>query len=170
MFIEILKRTPAWAFAILAVLVGLGIQQARTRTISRLRAFVVPVVVVVLSAASALLTSNDVVASGIAWIVAAVATAALINAYGEPLHITVLSDNRLVLPGSWLPMAMFILIYLLRYATGVGKSLAPDLVNAPGFVAASSAAYGVFSGVFFGRALLLMRAIQTRQRFQPYIS
>jgi len=55
-------------------------------------------------------------------------------------------------PGSWLPLALMMAIFLLKYAVGVTLAMQPHLAHSAGFAITVSAAYGALSAVFLARA------------------
>ena len=66
------------------------------------------------------------------------------------------AKHQFQLPGSWVPMALIVGIFLTKYAVGVSLVLHPELKLATGFSLALASLYGVFSGIFAGRALRLV--------------
>lgn len=68
------------------------------------------------------------------------------SARTQPFHV----------PGSWVPLALMMALFSLKFGVGVALAHQPELRQSAGLaVAAASAAYGLFSGVFLGRALAL---------------
>jgi hypothetical protein len=59
--------------------------------------------------------------------------------------------------GSWLPLALFVLVFAVRYTVAVQLALHPQLVEQRSFVLPAAALYGAFSGLFIGRAMQLWR-------------
>jgi hypothetical protein len=57
------------------------------------------------------------------------------------------------LQGSWTPLALMMAIFLTKYVVGVASALKPDLLITMQFIVLLSILYGIFSGVFIGRAL-----------------
>jgi hypothetical protein len=65
--------------------------------------------------------------------------------------------QRLHLPGSWLPMALIVLIFAPRYAAGVAQGLHPEWRALWPLQAGQALLFGALSGLFAGRALALRR-------------
>ena len=59
--------------------------------------------------------------------------------------------------GSWVPMVLIMGIFLTKYGVGVAIGMHPELAQNSTFAMQISALYGLFSGVFIGRALRLGR-------------
>ena len=67
------------------------------------------------------------------------------------------TEQRLQLPGSWMPMLLFLVIFLLRYAANVGMAFNPGWRSAPELLLPLALLYGGLSGLFLGRALALLK-------------
>lgn len=67
------------------------------------------------------------------------------SARTQPFHV----------PGSWMPLALMMALFSLKFGVGVALAHQPELRQSAGLAVAASAAYGLFSGVFLGRALAL---------------
>jgi hypothetical protein len=65
--------------------------------------------------------------------------------------------QRLQLPGSWLPMALIVVIFSLRYVFAVAQALNPELRGLLAVQAPAAAAFGALTGLFMGRALGLLK-------------
>jgi hypothetical protein len=55
--------------------------------------------------------------------------------------------------GSWLPLALMLATFATKYAVAVACAVRPDLAAGAGFAATVCALYGMFNGLFLGRAL-----------------
>ena len=56
------------------------------------------------------------------------------------------------LRGSWIPMALILGIFLTKYVVGVDVAMNPGLARDGQYTLIVGALYGVFSGIFAGRA------------------
>ena len=65
------------------------------------------------------------------------------------------------MPGSWLPLALMVALFAVKYIANVSLALHPALARDAAFAAACGLAYGGFSGLFLARSLSL-RALATR--------
>ena len=98
-------------------------------------------------------------ASAALWLLALTAGAALGWRRPPPAGARWLpTEQRLQLPGSWMPMLLIVAIFSLRYAANVGMAINPAWRSAPALLLPLALLYGALSGVFLGRALTLFRS------------
>jgi hypothetical protein len=161
MFIEILQHTPFWVWGVLVALVALGLAQARPREVSLTRATLFPLVMIALSLSGVLSAFGHFPVALLAW-AAGIAVALTIVRNGLSVRGASWSSSTatLHLPGSWLPLTLIIALFALKYFAGVNLAMHPQLATDPTFAGLCSLGYGVFSGVFLGRALGLRRLAQ----------
>ena len=69
------------------------------------------------------------------------------------------------LPGSWVPMALIMGIFLTKYFVGVELALQPALARDSSFALQIALLYGVFNGLFAARALRLWRLVRRSASF-----
>jgi hypothetical protein len=157
----ILRNTPPWVWGLLVGLMVLGFSQVRDRTASLARIVVMPVAMTAFAIwglVSAFGGTGMFVAVLATWLGAALLPALAIGLQGPPAGVRYEpEDRRFALPGSWVPLALIAGIFLTKYAVGVELALQPKLVTDTGFALAIAAVYGIFSGVFTGRAVRLLR-------------
>jgi hypothetical protein len=90
-----------------------------------------------------------------------VVVAALI-ALRWPFGVTHSPESGLfVIPGSWLPMILMLALFFMKMATSVLAVRHPALAAKPEYIASISFLYGVWSGVFCGRALHALTTSRT---------
>ncbi len=156
MFFEIVTHTPSWVWVTLALLIAAGASQLRDRELSLARVTVLPMALLVLSAAGVLsVFGSSTIAVG-AWLAGLAASVYLGRAPLAPRGaIWVAARNRLQVPGSWVPLALMLGLFAIKYAAGTARALHPELSSDPSFGAACGLAYGLFAGLFLGRALAL---------------
>jgi len=158
MFIAIVQHTPVWVWGLLAVLVALGLSQTRDRQVSLVRVTVLPLVMIALSVSGVFSAFGHSPAALGGW--AAGVGAAL--AFGRRLVAVrgaAWSQQTAMLhvPGSWVPLALIVALFALKYFVGVSLALHHELAADTGFAGAISLAYGGFSGLFLLRGLSLRR-------------
>jgi hypothetical protein len=61
------------------------------------------------------------------------------------------------LPGSAVPLALFMGIFFTKYVVGVLLAMHPDLARHTGFALGIGTLYGAFSGIFAARSLRLWK-------------
>lgn len=116
MMFQILQRRPTWVFAVFAALLAFGLMQTRTRHVTRVRATILPAVLIVLSSFSVWSTSPARPSR---------------SRDGEPAsrprsRSTSCCNGRVaymperhafLVEGSWLPLAAMMAIFFARYST-----------------------------------------------------
>lgn len=152
MFIAIIQHTPAWVWGLLAMMIALGLSQARDREMSLARVTILPLVMIAVSLSGvfsafghfpvalggwgagvgvALVFGRQfIVARGAAW-----------TSQTATLHV----------PGSWLPLALSVALFLLKYVAGASLALHPELAVDTRFAGPISLACGMFSGLLLAR-------------------
>ncbi|GAB3763707.1 hypothetical protein GCM10028796_17690 [Ramlibacter monticola] len=155
----IAQNTPPWVWGLLAGLVVLGWMQSRDRTAS-LGAVTGPPVGMALfglwGSVSAFGRSPLIAEALVLWLIAfGVATAILARRPAAAWYDR--GTRTFDLAGSWAPLALFLAVFLTRYAVSVQLALHPLLAEERAFALPAAALYGAFSGVFAGRAARLWR-------------
>ena len=144
--LAILTHTPLWVFLLFALLVILGVQALRPRTIALGRVFATPAVFIAWGLASLALRATAT-AAGL-WMATALAGALLAWFTLRLEGVRAEPGGRAHLPGSTLPLLRNLLIFAAKYAIGVtlarhpeaqGKLLVWD-------IAISGASAGYFAG------------------------
>ncbi len=154
---SVFSHTPVWVWAVLGALGALGLQQARNHVLSRSRVLIQPLALSALSlfGASSAFGLHPVAQGG--WLVGLLLGAALNQTLGLPRQVQVLADGRFAIGGSWVPMALLMLIFWLRYIVAVALVITPSLAGQTLFAAAACALYGAASGLFGARAWRVLR-------------
>jgi hypothetical protein len=153
MFIQIITHTPIWVWAIFALLAWLGLKQSRPSAPGLKRITLIPLAMLGLSLFGAVSVFG--VASGmlLAWACSAIAVATVVMQQPVPPGTHYNSwTQRFDLPGSWLPGALMMGIFITKYAVGITAVMRPDVLHNAVVSYGVCALYGAFSGVFAGRA------------------
>lgn len=157
MILTILQHTPAWVWALLAGLLVLGGQQSRDRAVSPLRLVMLPLALMALGVSSLLGSLHLHPWSAALWLLAIGLAAWAGSRWLVPAGARWdAATQRLLVPGSLLPMALILVIFGFKYTLGVYGALAPAAVSAPGFVAGVAVCSGLFSGLLAGRTAGLL--------------
>jgi hypothetical protein len=153
MVLQVITHTPPWVWGLLCALLGLGWMQSRPRRVDRWQLLVLPLTLLLVGMWS---MAPGLVAQPLA---AAVWVASLVLGLRLGLKLPRASatrwlpdQQRLQMPGSWLPMLIIVTIFVLRYVTGVAQALHPEWRHQFGVQATLAVAFGVLSGLFLGRA------------------
>jgi hypothetical protein len=157
--LPILRNTPPSVWLLLAGVVTAGLAQARERTASLARISVLPAAMTLfsLSATVSAFSRSPVLPEALwLWLLGAAAVTALL-APGQAKARFDAASRSYALPGSWLPFALMLAIFLSRYTVAVRLAMHPSLVMDTSFVLVVATVHGVFSGIFLGRAAQLWR-------------
>jgi hypothetical protein len=154
-----IRGTPAWVWGLLAGLIALGASQLRDRTASLLRVSLLPLGMTALSAWGvwSAFGHTAIGAEVLAvWIGVAVAVTAAV-APGRASATFDPSRREYRIPGSVVPLLLILGIFMTKWLVGVQLAILPRLAADAGFALPVAALYGVFSGLFAGRAARLWR-------------
>ena len=161
MIAQILINTPLWVWGLLAALLALGFSQARSRTAGLVRITLLPLGLGAFSlygTVSAFGGTPTVIGS---WLAATTLLLLVVMQIAVPAGTRYDGATRqLHLPGSWVPMALIMGIFLTKYVVGVSLVMHPELKANANFILAIGTLYGVYSGIFAGRAVRLIRLIR----------
>lgn len=157
----VLKNTPAWVWGLLAALLALGLSQVRARQVSQIRMTIMPLAMTGLSlwgTASAFGKSALFGYVVLAWLASALVVGGLI-AMTRPSAGTRhdAASRSFWIPGSWLPLALILGIFLTKYVVGVDLVMQPGLAQDGRYALVVGALYGICSGAFAGRSARLWR-------------
>jgi hypothetical protein len=155
----IVRGTPSWVWGLLAGLLVLGATQLRDRTAGLARVALMPAVMVAFSALgtwSAFGRTPIGAAVVAAWLLTAAAVAAVL-ALGRGQGSYDASRREFRLPGSVVPLLLIAGIFLVKWGVGVEMALQPSHAGDAAFALSVAVVYGVFSGLFAGRAARLWK-------------
>ncbi len=158
MLMQILTNTPNWVFAVFGVLLWQGVNQMRARTVGLTRSTTVPLAMTALSFYGVVSVFGDTPQSLLTWVVGAAVAFAIHYQLASAAQIQYdASHRRFHVPGSVVPLVLFMGIFLTKYAVGVSTAMQPALAHNSSFALAIGLLYGAFSGVFLARATQLWR-------------
>jgi hypothetical protein len=157
----ILQHTPLWVWGLFAGLMALGLQQVRTRQASLVRVSITPVAMTALAVfgnVSGFWASPLFASVMLTWLLAAAAMVAVFAPLAPPRGTVYDAAARSFhIPGSWVPMALIVAIFLTKYVVGVELAMRPALAQDSQYALIVGALYGLFSGAFIGRTARLWR-------------
>ncbi len=152
---QIVTRTPFYVWIILGVLVWRGIAASRDRVVPRRQVFVIPAVMAVL-ALQEIAHRFGLDAMALApWLAGATLGAAVGWRTAAPLAQ---AGNGVLQRGSWLPLVLMLAVFFTKYTVAVSCAVQPALAQQAGFAMTASALFGIFNGLFAGRALRALPA------------
>lgn len=156
--LQMLANTPLWVWALLAVLLHLGIRALRPSTAPLRRIAILPTIFFVWGLYG-LYAMHAFTAQRILPWAAALATGTVIGVGIAALH-PIRADklrNLVHLPGSALTLVLALAIFATKYAFGVLHAIAPARFAEPQFWLTELAVSGVLTGMFIGRFAGLWR-------------
>ena len=158
MLLQIAVNTPVWVWGLLAALVVLGLSQTRERSAGLARTVVLPLGMGAFSL-SGLVTGFGASPAVLgAWLAATAVALAVVLMRPLPAGVRYDAARReFALPGSWVPLALILGIFSIKYATGVALAMQPALRADPAVALAIATLSGLFSGIFAGRTVRLLR-------------
>ena len=164
---QILARAPLWVWPLFLLLVGLGWAQSRARTVGRGRVMILPVIMLILSLAG-LRSAFGLEPVGLAgWGLGLTVAVALGWGWMSTEGMVYCEGTRsFFLPGSWLPLVFMLALFFTKFAVGVMLARQLPLARTSAFVASVSVVYGLCSGVFLARALVLWRLVRRTRSAQ----
>ncbi len=156
MMTEILRNTPIWVLGILLTLVALGVSMMKTRIVSVKRLTITPVVMIIYSFSSTLLSFGAKPLYSFAWLTGLAAVLFLGKVFMRTVGVRYLvEEDCFEVPGSIVPLLLMLAIFCLKYAIGVLSVTAPMLVADPETAALLSLIMGMLSGAFLARSLAI---------------
>lgn len=157
----VVRHTPVWVGALVAALAWAGITQLRDRTAGMVRITLLPLAMTGLSLwglAGAFGGSPIIGLLLLTWIAVAAVAFAFIGRMNAPHGTRYDAEARtFFLPGSWVPLALILAIFVTRYIVNVDVAITPALVADGRYTLGVAALYGLFTGLFLGRAARLWR-------------
>ncbi len=159
MLISIFQHTPIWVFGLFAVLLVLGWLQSRPKSVGRTRASILPVLMLALSFHGVVEAFGVGPESLSAWVLGVVLSAAACLKLGIPRGVRYSEQTgRFHVPGSWMPLGLMMAIFLVKYGVAVMQARHLPQVGTAAFAVGAGLCYGLLSGVFLGRRLVVWRS------------
>ncbi len=156
MILTIVQHTPLWVWGLFAGLVALGLVQTRDRAMTLPRILMTPAVMLALSLAGVVGAFGGRPLALGAWVVGLGLSLLAGRRAARPQGARWSgAQRRLQVPGSWLPLALIVGLFAIKYLAGVSLAIAPRLAADATFAGGCSLVYGLFSGLFLARAMAL---------------
>ncbi len=162
---SIVSHTPRWVWVLLAGLLVLGASQLKARRVARARVSVTPLAMTLFSLfgiVSGFKASGQLGIAIALWVASCAGCMALLLwlAPHAPAGTRYNAGTAMFdLPGSAVPLALIIGIFLTKYAAGIEMAIQADLVHDTLFVWSLASLYGMFSGAFLARGWRLRRLV-----------
>lgn len=163
MLIQIVQNTPKWVFALFAALLWLGLSQTVTRRVTLRRVAMQGLGLTGFSLYGMLSAFPDQPLALLTWLAGGFSAFAAVMLCPAPAgtHYD-RTSGRFTLPGSALPLALIMGLFLIKYAVGATLAMQHALAQNLLFALGCGSVYGVFAGVFAARACRLWRFARVR--------
>jgi hypothetical protein len=149
---RVIANTPTWVYALFIALIGFGVSQLRTRTVSERTLALTPLGMAAWSLYSVIAAFGSVTAAAV-WAAGAAVALGIGLALKRPEGVRyVAREKRFEIPGSWIPLAMILAVFAVRYLFNVAMGIDPALRHSAAFIVVASLAYGLLGGLFPSRA------------------
>ena len=158
MIISIFQQVPRFVWFLLAGLIALGVSMSFTRRRSLRTAVAVPLAMIMLSFYGVISVFN-VSAALVAWVGGVVLALGISAALGMWNDMRWSRQERcLIVPGSWMPMAMIMGLFITKFGVNVVLGMHRELSVDPLFATLAGFAYGAFSGMLLARGVAMLKA------------
>ncbi len=153
--LAIVTHTPLWVWGGLALIVRMGLAQARTRDIAALRVILVPALLAAFSLWGVTSAFGKI---GLALVLAAWAAGVALGWSSNrvldlPRQVSANADGSFRVGGSFAPLALMLSIFMAHYVNGVALAIKPALAAMPAYVLVVTLAFALPSGLFIARSL-----------------
>lgn len=165
MIYDILRHTPVWIFFLFTFLIIVGWIQTKPRNINLSRLLIIPTVMILLSIIGVLASFGMNIMSMAFWLTGVVAAITLHWIFKYPGQVTYNKDTKIFsIPGSWIPLALMMLIFFTKYFIGASIAIHPEIKTISSFIIISCLILGFASGSFFSRAFFIVNKFLIRTR------
>lgn len=162
---QTLQHIPVWVLALLIGLIALGLLQTRTRQMPRKRLLIVNIVLTVFTLVGVIQQWRHTpwLALGLlSWAATCWASAWVLGQGAAPQGARYSPETRrFTVPGSWLPLALFMTIFACKFVVGMLSATAPGQLHSVQATMGISALYGLLSGLLNARTLRLLKLAHT---------
>lgn len=157
---QTLQHIPVWVFALLLGLIALGLLQTRTRHVRAQRLLGTNIALTLFTLVGVTQQWRPTPWLALALLSWASACLLVTWAFGQgaaPDGASYdLATQRFTVPGSWLPLTLFMAIFACKFVVGMVNATAPESLHSVQAAIGISALYGLFSGVLNGRSWCLL--------------
>lgn len=158
---QTLQHIPVWVFALLLGLIALGLLQTRTRHVGQRRLLGINIALTVFTLVGVVQQWRHtpwLVLGLLSWAASCAVVAWALGQGAAPAGASYNAETRrFTVPGSWLPLALFMAIFACKFAVGMLSATAPEALHSVQAAMGISALYGLFSGLLNARALRLLK-------------
>ncbi len=153
--VEILQRTPVWVFFLFFLLLILGYVQSKDRTLGYHRALIIPYILFLFSLYGVI--SSFGVGLGVLMWAVGMFGGIVMGLRLSVVHalVYVPHTKMFIVKGSFVWLGLIMMLFLTKYTVGVMLARHIPIVQTFSFEASIGFVYGLFSGLFFARVIVL---------------
>ncbi|MBA6389844.1 hypothetical protein H4J38_03515 [Colwellia sp. BRX10-3] len=153
---ELISHTPVWVFIVFFTLLVLGFIQTKERTVKVKTVFILPVAMIIFSFFGVYSVFGLSVAAIALWLLGLVIALVLGFKLGYPKHVSYSQQvEKLTISGSKIQLIFMMAIFFTKYFVGFAFARDLPLVNEFIFLVVICLFYGLFSGIFLSRSLVM---------------
>lgn len=158
---QLLQHIPLWVFALFVGLVALGLLQTRTRQVRKRQLLSVKIALtaVTLLNVMQLWWSTPWLAIALcSWALTGLLVTWCIGQSAAPDGASYNTDTqRFTVPGSWLPLVLFMTIFVCKFVIGMLNAITPNAIRDLQAAIGISAVYGLLSGIVIAQIRRLLK-------------
>jgi hypothetical protein len=150
-----LQHIPLWVLGLFIGLVALGMLQTRTRQVRKQQLLGVKIALTVVTLVSVVQLwwpTPWLAIALISWALTGLFVSWALSQSAAPTGASYNSaTQRFTLPGSWMPLALFMAIFACKFVVGMLNTIAPETMHSLQAAIGISALYGLLSGIVIAR-------------------
>lgn len=154
--IQLILKTPLWAWVVLTCLIFLGFMETKDRWTNVYKLFIVPLILLALKI--------RIFFSAEIWVIESYALP-YVFCFLFSYNLTKTKDikfgvnsDKIFVPGSWRTMIQLMIIFTVKWAIEVASAIRPDLI--PSLTLASNIIFGTISGMMMGKSLKIISLLK----------
>ena len=160
-FWQIIATTPWWAYLLLMYIVNIGFAARRPRYLHYNQLIIAPSVLTTLF----LLTFYHLLPWQLVYLAVwgAMIPLGAVLGWLQYKHLKIKAIRhtaKLYIPGTWSVLIIMVLLFSLKYYLGLKISFDATTLQQPKYIWSLVTAYGLFTGLFLGRAFYAQRCLQ----------
>lgn len=159
---NIASHVPSWIWALLALLLALGLRQSRDQYLPRGRLVVLPLIWLAYGLWGVRSSFGHELVLMLAWALGLVLGMQLMRlpafaSFVAGSHFDA-QRGRYFVPGSWLPMVLMLALFCAKFALGMSLAMQPALARDAHVALSFSVLFGTLSGALLGRSRTILRS------------
>lgn len=158
---DIIANTPWWVFGLFIYLSYVGFLATKPRTVPLNSLLILPIVFVIMSIISMFTVLHFMLNNAGIWLAGGVIGMLLGWLQFRAMKVQAVRDqSALYMPGSWILLALVMLIFACRYYINYEAALDPNFLSDIKHTHYIYGLFGLFTGLFAGRLLYARRVLK----------